>query len=111
MFMMSKMNSLMNKSMLFWKRVTSSRNTILKYEHIAPHVSSRSIFTRIVQKCCADLNQHNTVCIILIKIDVLDTCGATLSYFGIVMKFHQMSCGQSEMKQIKHLTELNKLTV
>ena len=38
MFMMSKMNSLMNKSMLFSKRVTSSRNTILKYEHIAPHV-------------------------------------------------------------------------
>ena len=31
------------------------------------------------------LNQHNTVCAILVKIDVLDTCGAMIcSYFGIV---------------------------
>ena len=29
-------------------------------------------------------NQHNTVCTILIKVDVLDTCGAIIcSYFGI----------------------------
>ena len=29
-------------------------------------------------------NQHNTVCTILVKIDVLDTCGAMIcSYFGI----------------------------
>ena len=30
------------------------------------------------------LNQHNTVCAILVKIDVLDPCGAMIcSYFGI----------------------------
>ena len=60
--------------------------TILKYEHIiAPHVSSTSIFTRIVQTVlCSFWNQHNTVCTILVKIDVLDTCGAMIcSYFGI----------------------------
>ena len=29
-------------------------------------------------------NQHNAVCTILVKVDVLDTCGAMLcSYFGI----------------------------
>ena len=58
MLMISKMNPLMNKSMLFWKHVEtafsiflkSRWNTIPKYEHIiAPHVSSTSIFTRIVQ--------------------------------------------------------------
>ena len=61
--------------------------TILKYKHIiAPHVSSTSIFTRIVQTVlCWFQNQHNTVCTILVKIDVLDTCGAmTCSYFGII---------------------------
>ena len=60
--------------------------TILKYKHIiAPHVSSTSIFTRIVQTVlCWFQNQHNTVCTILVKIDVLDTCGAMIcSYFGI----------------------------
>ena len=32
-----------------------------------------------------NLNQENTVCTILVKIDVLDTCGAMIcSYFGIV---------------------------
>ena len=37
------------------------------------------------RQCCADLNQHNTVCTILVKIDVLNTCGAMIcSYFGIV---------------------------
>ena len=31
------------------------------------------------------LNQHNTVCAILVKIDVLDTCGAMIcSYFWII---------------------------
>ena len=62
-----------------------SFSTISKYEHvIALHVSSTYIFTRIVQ-CCADLNQLNTVCTILVKRDVLDTCGAMIcSYFGIV---------------------------
>ena len=39
----------------------------------------------LYRQCCADLNQHNTVCIILKKIDVLDTCGAICSYFGIVI--------------------------
>ena len=60
--------------------------TILKYEHIiAPHVSSTSIFTRIVQAVlCRFQNQHNTVFTTLVKIDVLDTCGAMIcSYFGI----------------------------
>ena len=29
-------------------------------------------------------NQHNTVCTILVKVDVLNTCGAMIySYFGI----------------------------
>ena len=37
------------------------------------------------RQCCADLNQHNTVCTILVKIDVLDTCWAMIcSYFGII---------------------------
>ena len=51
---------------------------IPKYEHIiAPYVLSTSIFTRIVQ---------TVLCwTILVKIDVLDTCGAmTCSYFGII---------------------------
>ena len=48
----------MNKSVLFWEDVKTvnsifiknSENTIPKYEHIiAPHVSSTSTFTRIVQ--------------------------------------------------------------
>ena len=38
----------------------------------------------LYRQCCADLNQHNTVCTILVKIDLLDTCGAICSYFGIV---------------------------
>ena len=61
--------------------------TILKYEHIiAPHVSSTSIFTRIVQTVlCWFWNQHNTVCTTPVKIDVLDTYGAMIfSYFGII---------------------------
>ena len=38
----------------------------------------------LYRQCCADLNQHNTVCIILVKIDVLNTCWTmTCSYFGI----------------------------
>ena len=61
--------------------------TIPKYEHIiAPHVSSTSLFTRIVETVlCWYRNQHNTVCTILINIDVLDKWGAMIcSYFGIV---------------------------
>ena len=39
----------------------------------------------LYRKCCADLNQHNSVRIILVKIDVLNTCGALIfSYFGII---------------------------
>ena len=42
----------------------------------------------LYQNCtvlCWFRNQHNTVCTILVKIDVLDTCGAMIcSYFGIV---------------------------
>ena len=57
----------MNKSVLFWEDVKTvnsifiknSENTIPKYEHIiAPHVSSTSTFTRIVQ-CCADFIECN----------------------------------------------------
>ena len=33
-------------------------------------------------------NQHNTVCTILVKVDVLDTCGAMIfSYFGTALLF------------------------
>ena len=39
----------------------------------------------LYRQCCADLNQQNTVCKILVKIDVLNTCEAMIwSYFGIV---------------------------
>ena len=67
MFMMSKINPLMNKSVLFSKAVwavfsifiKNSRNAIPKYEHIiAPHLSSTSTITRIVQ-CCADFIECN----------------------------------------------------
>ena len=58
MFMMSKINPSINKSVLFWKDVSTvfsifmknSRNTIPNYEHVAaPHVSSTSKFTKTVQ--------------------------------------------------------------
>ena len=73
----------------FWLSTLHSTKShyILKYEHIiAPHVSSTSIFTRIVQTVlCWFRNQHNTVCATLVKIDVLDTYGALIcSYFGII---------------------------
>ena len=67
MFIMPKINPLMNKSLLFWKDlktvfsifIKNSRNAIPKYGYIiAPHVSSTSTFTRIVQ-CCADLIKCN----------------------------------------------------
>ena len=61
--------------------------TVLKYKHIiAPHVLSTSVYTRIVQTVLPWFwNQHSTVCTILVKTDVLDTCGAmTCSYFGII---------------------------
>ena len=36
----------------------------------------------LYRQCCA---QHNTVCTILVKIDVLDTCGVMIClYFGII---------------------------
>ena len=39
----------------------------------------------LYRQCCADLNQHNTICTILVKIDVFNTCGAMIySYFEIV---------------------------
>ena len=52
----------------------------VKYEHIiAPHVSSTSIFTRIVQ----NYTELYTVCTTLVKIDVLNTYGAMIcSYLG-----------------------------
>ena len=37
------------------------------------------------------LNQHNTVCTILVKVDVLNTCGAIIcSYFGIAFQLFLM---------------------
>ena len=56
--MMSKINPLMNKRMLYLKDLLiafsiflkSRKNMIPKYEHIiAPYVASTSIFTRVVQ--------------------------------------------------------------
>ena len=39
----------------------------------------------LYRQYCGDLNQHNTVCTILVKIDVLDKCGALIClYFWIV---------------------------
>ena len=39
----------------------------------------------LYRHCCAELNQHSTVCTILVKIDVLTTCGTMICwYFGIV---------------------------
>ena len=62
MFMMSKINPLMNKSLLFWKDVLAAFSIFIKnnrktnislypkYKHIiSPHVSGASTFTRIVQ--------------------------------------------------------------
>ena len=67
--MMSKMNPLMNKSVLFWQDVQTafsifiknSRNAIPKYEHIiAPHVSSISTFIpELYRQCCADFIKCN----------------------------------------------------
>ena len=79
-----------------------SRNTIPKYEHnIAPHVWSASILTRIVQTVlCWFQDQHNTVCTILVKIDVLNTCGAMIcSYFGIVFLLLRVSDSATEDRE------------
>ena len=67
--MMSKINLLMNKSVLFWQDVQTafsifiknSRNAIPKYEHIiAPHVSSISTFIpELYRQCCADFIKCN----------------------------------------------------
>ena len=38
----------------------------------------------LYRQCCADLNQHNIVCTILVKIDVLNTYGVMIClYFGV----------------------------
>ena len=38
----------------------------------------------LYRQCCADLNQRNIVCTILVKIDVLNTYRVTIcSYFGV----------------------------
>ena len=38
----------------------------------------------LYRHCCAELNQHSNVCTILVKIDVLTTCGTMIcSYFRI----------------------------
>ena len=45
------------------------------------HISLPELY----RQCCADLNQPNTVCIILVKIHVLNTCGTmTCLYLEIV---------------------------
>ena len=61
MFMLSKINPLMNKSMLFWRDVgavfsifiKNSKNVIPKYESIiAPHEASTCIeYIRLYQNC------------------------------------------------------------
>ena len=71
MFMMSKINPLMNKSALFWKYLQTafsilwknSRNAIPKYEHIiAPHVSTIYIYL---------LCQNCTDSVVLISLNVM----------------------------------------
>ena len=67
--MMSKMNPLMNKSVLFWQDVQTafsifiknSRNAIPKYEHIiVPDVSSISTFIpELYRQYCADFIKCN----------------------------------------------------
>ena len=42
------------------------------------------ILPELYRQCCADLNHHNTVCTILVKMDLLNTCGAICLYFGMV---------------------------
>ena len=52
------------------------------------------------RQCCADLNYHNTVCTILVKIDVLNTCGAMIcSYFGIVFLLLRVSDSATEDRE------------
>ena len=71
MFMMPKINPLMNKSLLFWKDVKRVFSIFIKIAEMQfqstdisllhmyqVHVSSTSTFTRIVQ-CCADLIKCN----------------------------------------------------
>ena len=45
------------------------------------------------RECCADFEISTTLFVgtILVKIDVLNTCGAMIcSYFRIAMRFHRM---------------------
>ena len=52
------------------------------------------------RQCYADLNQHNTVCTILVKIDVLNTCGAMIcSYFGVVFLLLRVSDSATEDRE------------
>ena len=52
------------------------------------------------RQCCADLNDHNTVYTILVKIDVLNTCGAMIcSYFGIVFLLLRVSDSATEDRE------------
>ena len=74
---------------LSFKKVAEIR---FQSTNIFPHMYRVHLsLPEMYRQCCADLNQYNTVCTILIKIDVFDTCGAMIcSYHGIAMKFHQM---------------------
>ena len=52
------------------------------------------------RQCCADSNYHNTVCTILVKIDVLNTCGAMISsYFRIVFLLLHVSDSATEDRE------------
>ena len=52
-------------------------------------------------------NQHNTVCTILVKVDVLDTCGAMIcSYFGIAFLLFFMKIENTVYTSFQNITLL-----
>ena len=61
--------------------------------HTVNLFSSNKCFTYLISDVphYIRLNQHNTVCTILVKVDVLNTCGAIIcSYFGIAFQLFLM---------------------
>ena len=70
----------------------SRRNMIPKYEPICIEYLHLSL-PELNRQCCADFEISTTLFVgtILVKIDVLNTCGVMIcSHFRIVMRFHQM---------------------
>ena len=52
-------------------------------------------------------NQHNTVCTILVKVDVFDTCGAMIcSYFGIAFLLFFMKIENTVYTSLQNSTLL-----